>query len=305
MPALQEQLPAFDTAQLGSLSTCRPQIADRKLLKLTLVCGGLDFGGVNSLRFDDVAEYVQIKLDGKEVCHYRPNEFNALQTYWNVNDDDLQVGYFNIPLERLGVPFSGWGMADVKSFEIVVKLIATLAGGRTFTGLRGYLTYEYAPAAKLGDIITSVASGARTLVQGENIIDDLVVNDITDLSALYFTCPTPAAGSSASARVPVTTAKAINRVTISIGGREVYDLTEFDAVNEASTSPFFKYPAAEFNGFAAFLDMHNGGKGYHRLTDAQGRRLPVRVKFYWNSATLTPITIIVEGVKRSVDVLKP
>ena len=199
------------------------------------------------------------------------------------NSDNLPVDFLHIPLSRIGIPDSAWGSGDIRQFEIAVKLKASF-GSSTFTRLVGWLSYT--PVSKpepRGAVILDTLLNPPTPVAGWNKVSDLPVASLVSLTRMVFNN------------------SAISHIKLSIGDREVYNMTKAAAIAALAFNPLYKMwsTLAAASTFPCFLEVLGTPGEYVPLVQ-DGVRRPVNLEYFWDTTiTATPAAfeILIEGVE--------
>ena len=289
-----DEIPAFDTAALGSTARSPLAVGRRTYHSLLLQAEGLGAGGAGTVDVRNAIEYVELFQSGKSKMLIKPGIHIHFLEHLNVTADPLPANFLHIPLSQPGILESDWATGDMESFQIAVKLksAAGLPAGATFTRVRGWATYEdlAAPVAR-GNVFTQSVVTPNTPVAGWNTIDNLTVGDLSALRRLLFQCP--AAGTATYS----TTAQAISQVKVSIAGSVVFNMTRAAAEAQLAYNAFHKWPSAAY-GFPVFLDLTNQVADLSPVVFGNVRQ-PVKVEYFWDTTVfaVAPVDILVNGLE--------
>lgn len=295
-----DEIPAFDTAALGSTARAPLPVGKRTYREILLQVEGAAAyntgGSASDLDFRHAVEYVELFVSGKSRCLIKPPMQQIFLEHLNATSDPLPIKFLHIPLARPGYRDTDWSTGDMESMQIAVKLKGSLPTGTavnaSLSRVRGWARFEDLPApAPLGAVFTQRVVTPNTPVAGWNTIDNLTVGSLAYLSKLMFFCQ-PSGNN-----VVTTTAAAITQVKVSVGGVYKFNSTR-DAVDaDHAFSPFYKLPSLRW-AFPVFLDYTNRFEDFPALIDGNVRQ-PVKVEYYWDTgvASVAPVDILVEGVE--------
>ncbi len=275
MATLKTQLPPFDGAALGSVITVRPDINSRLLHGFLF-----QVVGTGALTFAEYVEYLILNQDDKQKILLKPTIQAMADALNNANSDTLDATFFYLPLTRPGMNFSPWGTADISRLSIQAKIVGANPGGKTLTKIQGWMAHTpVSNPQPRGDVFLQSIITTPLPVAGWNTLANIEVKDISTVTKL------------------VLADTAVTQVRITVGERQVYDMT-LAAANEAGRrNPLVKIPVVP-TCFPVILDDLGIPSDFIPLLE-NGVRRPLNVEFYYDTTVhaAAAFDILVEGVE--------